>query len=103
MKVELLQANGRTLEITPAEGVRTAAPVLPRGEVLVLGGVDYIVVAIRQTLVGWPGLDAWDAETTYLVDEAVDDAEACPVCVPEGSDFMDLMSEVWPQRSGGTA
>lgn len=69
--VEVVQEDGRTLEVTPAGGVRTTGPLLPRGELLDVGGQEYVVLAIRQSLCGWPGLDEWSAVTTYLVDEAI--------------------------------
>ncbi|MFJ1700423.1 hypothetical protein ACIOHC_36130 [Streptomyces sp. NPDC088252] len=103
MKVELLQTAGRTLEITPAEGIRTSAPVLPRGEILVLGGAAYVVVALRQELFCWGELTEGDAVTTYLVDEAVDDGEGQLVGAPEDPEFVELMSQVWPEQPGEAA
>lgn len=88
IRVEALQEDGRTLEITPVGGIRVSAPVIPRGEILELAGQDYVVVALRQTLAGW-GSD-WDAVTTYLVDEAEDDPEYVPV-VPSDGRFSEMV------------
>lgn len=100
--VEVLQADGRTLEVTPAGGVRTTAPVLPRGEVLELGGQEYIVLAIRQSLSGWQGLDDWRAVTTYLVDEAVAADEASGVD-PADRQFVAIVEQSWPAVNEGEA
>ncbi|MFH9606885.1 hypothetical protein [Streptomyces sp. NPDC017448] len=100
LKVELLQADGRTLEISPAGGIRTSAPLLSRGDLLELGQGEYIVLAVRQSYARWQDLGEWTVVSTYLVDEARDAAEGVVLALPGGAgdedrQFSELMSQVW--------
>lgn len=100
VKVEVLQADGRTLEVTPVGGVRSSAPLVPGGELLEIGGQEYVVLAIRRSMAGFGTAD-WDEVTTYLVDEAEDDREFARGGLSGPAEFMTLIDEAWGGRNGG--
>lgn len=100
VRVEVLQADGRTLEVTPVGGVRSSAPLVPGGELLEIGGQEYVVLAIRRSMAGYGSAD-WDEVTTYLVDEAEDDKEFVPGGPDENPEFTALIREVWGGKLGG--